>query len=84
MGDVAISTFFCHCEERSSRRSNTCTARKCRCLSNSKFQRPGSYYVYIMTKKNINGLHTGVTNNLSRRAWEHKSKLIEGFTKNIV
>jgi putative endonuclease len=35
-----------------------------------------------MTNKNRTVLYTGVTNNLSRRAWEHKGKLIEGFTKN--
>jgi len=26
-------------------------------------------------------LYTGVTSNILRRAWEHKEKLIEGFTK---
>jgi len=37
-------------------------------------------YMYIITNK-INGtLYVGVTNNLVRRIYEHKNKLIEGFS----
>lgn len=38
-----------------------------------------SYYVYILSSTN-KVLYVGVTNNLERRIYEHKNKLIDGFT----
>ena len=38
------------------------------------------YYVYIMTNHSRT-LYTGMTNDLHRRVWQHKHKVIEGFTK---
>jgi putative endonuclease len=38
-------------------------------------------YVYIMTNKNNMVVYTGVTTDLKKRAYEHKNKLVDGFTK---
>ncbi|OGY68131.1 MAG: hypothetical protein A3I24_02580 [Candidatus Harrisonbacteria bacterium RIFCSPLOWO2_02_FULL_41_13b] len=38
------------------------------------------YFVYITTNKLNTVLYTGVTNNLTRRMFEHKNKLTSGFT----
>ena len=39
------------------------------------------YYVYILTNASHTVLYTGVTNDLERRCYEHKHKIIKGFTK---
>ncbi len=41
----------------------------------------GQYYVYIMTNKKNAVFYTGVTNDLKRRVYQHKEKIIAGFTK---
>lgn len=38
-------------------------------------------YVYIITNQYNTVLYTGVTSNLIKRIYEHKSKLVEGFSK---
>ena len=40
-----------------------------------------SYFVYILASKRNDTLYVGVTSDLCRRIYEHKQKLIEGFTK---
>ena len=39
-----------------------------------------TYYVYILTNKTNTVLYTGVTSDLKRRIYEHKHKMVEGFT----
>ena len=42
---------------------------------------PKHFYIYIMTNgPRSHVLYTGVTGNLSRRVFEHKHKLVPGFT----
>jgi putative endonuclease len=38
------------------------------------------YYVYFLTNDTNVVLYIGVTNNLKRRVWEHREKLVPGFT----
>ena len=40
-----------------------------------------SYYVYILASRIGGTLYIGVTNDLVRRVYEHKSGVAEGFTK---
>ena len=38
-------------------------------------------FVYIMTNRPNGILYVGVTNDVARRAWEHRQGLVDGFTK---
>ena len=38
------------------------------------------YFVYILSNKKDGVLYIGVTNDLERRIFEHKNKLVKGFT----
>ncbi len=38
------------------------------------------YYIYILT--NDSGtLYIGITSNITKRLWEHKNKIVKGFTE---
>ena len=43
-------------------------------------QADNQYYVYIMTNKS-GTLYVGMTDNIKKRVYDHKNKLVEGFTK---
>lgn len=38
-------------------------------------------YVYILTNATRSVLYIGVTNDLLKRVWEHRSGLVDGFTR---
>ncbi len=42
---------------------------------------PRSYCIYILTNQGNTTLYTGVTNDLRRRIFEHRTGAVEGFTK---
>ena len=37
--------------------------------------------VYILASRRKGILYVGVTSNLTKRVWEHRNNLVEGFTK---
>ncbi len=40
-----------------------------------------SYYVYILSSQRNGTLYVGSTSDLVKRIWEHKNKVIRGFTE---
>ena len=40
-----------------------------------------NYYVYILANWNNRVLYVGVTSDLTRRIYEHKNKIVKGFTE---
>ena len=38
------------------------------------------FFVYLLASNPYGTLYIGLTANLSRRVWEHKNKLVPGFT----
>lgn len=45
------------------------------------FMSAHDYFVYIIASKRNGTLYTGITNDLSRRVWEHRNGYVSGFTK---
>lgn len=39
------------------------------------------HFVYILSSKKNGTLYIGVTTDLKKRIWQHKEKVLEGFTK---
>jgi putative endonuclease len=39
------------------------------------------FYVYILASRKHGTLYVGITNNLVQRAYQHKAKAVQGFTK---
>jgi putative endonuclease len=40
-----------------------------------------SFFVYILASRRNGTLYIGMTDNLARRAWEHQTGVVPGFTK---
>jgi putative endonuclease len=40
-----------------------------------------NFYVYILSSQRRGTLYVGVTSNLTKRVYEHKNGLVEGFAK---
>ena len=38
------------------------------------------FYVYLLASKPYGTLYVGITSNIAKRVWEHKSQAVPGFT----
>lgn len=50
-------------------------------ISSPRKRGPMPHYVYILASKKNGTLYIGVTTDLKKRVWQHKEKIIEGFTR---
>lgn len=39
------------------------------------------YFVYILASQTAGTLYVGITSDLKKRIWEHKTKAVKGFTE---
>lgn len=39
------------------------------------------YYIYVVSNKSNSTIYIGVTSNIIKRVYEHKNKLVDGFTE---
>ena len=51
------------------------------CISLLMKTKPSKLYVYILCNQNKNVIYIGCTDNLKKRIYLHKKRLISGFTK---
>jgi putative endonuclease len=57
------------------------TIRSFRRKRETRWGEPVSFFVYILASKRNGTLYTGMTDNLARRVWQHRSGSVPGFTR---
>jgi putative endonuclease len=43
-----------------------------------------NYYTYILANKRNTVLYVGISDDLVKRVWQHKNKVVKGFTEKYV